>query len=272
MTYVYYFAALPCEAGPLIKHFKLKKELGYSAFSIYRNKHLTLTVTGLGKSAMAAGVAYTLALVPTPRLPVLLNIGIAGHRSYKLGSVLIAQKITDLDAGRKFYPQLVTSPPCPTQALNTVAQAQNDYPTDSLYDMEASAFYETAMRFSSSELIHCIKVISDNIENPTHEIKPVQVSQLLTGTLPVIEQYQQQLEKLASLSEPLATTNHYEQIISQWHFTSSEKLQLNSLLNKRAVLTNQPDVLDLNTLKKANNKEVLDFLREEIDNVAFGGF
>ncbi|SMG63187.1 hypothetical protein BMETH_1512_0 [methanotrophic bacterial endosymbiont of Bathymodiolus sp.] len=33
----YLFVALPCEAKPLIEHFKLKKELSIHAFSIYRN-------------------------------------------------------------------------------------------------------------------------------------------------------------------------------------------------------------------------------------------
>lgn len=220
---------------------------------------------------MAAGVAYTLALYPALTLPLLLNIGIAGHSSYKLGSVFVAEKITDLDAGRSYYPQLVTSTPCPTHALNTVAQAQNDYPADALYDMEASAFYETAMRFSSSELIQCIKVISDNKSNPSHEIKPAQVSSLILDVLPILEQYQQHISQLARLVQSSATS-HYAEMISQWHFTSSEKMQLNSLLNKRAVLVAQNNSLDLSSMTQSSTKDVLDFLRTEIDDLNFGGF
>jgi len=266
----YLFTALPCEAKPFINHFKLKKDLSVTAFTIYHNADITLTVTGLGKSAMAAGVAYTLALFPAPRLSVLLNIGIAGHRSYELGTVFVVEKITDQETGRNYYPQLIISPPCPTHPLVTVAQAQPDYPSDSLYEMEASAFYETAIRFSSSELIQCIKIISDNKNNPSSQIKPAQVSQWLSDALPVIEEYSQQLSQLASLNQPSIAAS-YAEMITQWHFTNSEKLQLNSVLNKRGVLTGHKP-LNLEEIPQASAKELLNYLREEVDKQAFGGF
>jgi len=266
----YFFAALPCEAKPLISHFKLKKEHSITAFTIYRNADITLTVTGIGKSAMAAGVAYTMALFPAPRLPVMLNIGIAGHSSHQLGAVFALEKITDQETGRSYYPQLVISPPCPTHTLVTVAQAQANYASDSLYEMEASAFYETAIRFSSSELIQCIKFISDNKHNPSTQIKPAQVSQWVSDALPLIEKYSKQLSQLSSLEQPSIAVS-YAEIIAQWHFTNSEKIQLNSLLNKRNILT-QHKPLDLARMKQTSAKEVLNFLREEVDGQAFGGF
>lgn len=270
-SYCYIFVALPCEAKPLIEHFKLKKELSITAFSIYRNSNLTLTVTGIGKSAMAAGVAYSLALFPSPALPVLLNIGIAGHATHDLGSVFSTDKIVDQDSGRSYYPQLVTTPVCSTLTVTTVSRPQPDYPTAaSLYEMEAAAFYETAIRFSSSELIQCIKVISDNKHNPTEQIKPAQVSLWIQGALPVIEEYAQQLSRLALLDKSIEE-NHFDEISAQWRFSSNEKLQLKSLLNKRAVLMPQK-ALDLAELSPGSGKVVLNYLRKEIDEQAFGGF
>lgn len=269
-VHCYFFIALPCEAKPLIGHFKLKKELSVTAFSIYRSPELTLTVTGIGKSAMAAGVAYTLALFPAPLLPALLNIGIAGHSSHALGSVFVIDKITDQETERRFYPQLVISPPCPTHALITVAQAQSGYASDSLYEMEASAFYETAIRFSSTELIHCIKIISDNDNNPSTEIKPAQVSQWVMDALPIIDEYRQQLSQLAKLDKPVETIN-YAEIIAQWRFSRHEKLQLKSLLSKRTVLMPHK-ALDLTRLSSESGKAVLNYLRQEIAAQAFGGF
>ena len=269
-SHCYFFAALPCEAKPLINHFKLKKELSLTAFTIYRSADITLTVTGIGKSAMAAGVAYTLALFPALHMPVLLNIGIAGHDSHELGTVFALEKITDQETGRSYYPQLIISPPFPTHTIVTVAQAQPDYATDSLYDMEASAFYEIAIRFSSSELIQCIKIISDNKNNPSTQIKPAQVSLWVSDALPLIEKFSQQLRKLASLDQP-ANASSYAEIIVQWHFTNSEKLQLNSLLNKRDVLIKHKP-LNLIEMSQSSAKEVLNYLREEIAGHAFGGF
>lgn len=269
-VHCYFFAALPCEAKPLINHFKLKKQQSCTAFTIYRNEHITLTVTGLGKSAMAAGVAYTLALFPAPSVPILLNVGIAGHCSHPLGSVFIAEKIIDQETGRCYYPQLVITPPCPTHELITVAKAQPGYPTGSLYEMEASAFYEISIRFSSAELIHCIKIISDNKNNPSYEIKPAQVSLLISGVMLMIAEYIQQLSQLAIQAKPFGAAN-YTEIINQWHFSSNEKIQLKSLLNKRAILI--PDnSLDLKELSVESGKVVLGYLRKEIDAQAFASF
>jgi nucleoside phosphorylase len=268
----YFFVALPCEAKPLIEHFKLKKELSVSAFTIYRGTHITLTVTGLGKSAMAAGVGYTLALCPAVSLPLMLNIGIAGHRDYALGKVFAAHKIIDHDSERSFYPQLVSFPPCATQQITTVSQAQLNYSTDTLYEMEASAFYETAIRFSSSELIHCIKVISDNKENASTQIKPAQVSEWIKKALPIIDNYCQQLSQLANLVQATDITE-YTELISQWRFSSHEKMQLQSLLNKRKLIVGDKR-LDLteSAPAPATGKDILNLLRNEIDALAFGGF
>ncbi|WP_428355717.1 hypothetical protein [Methyloprofundus sp.] len=268
--FCYLFVALPCEAKPLIEHFKLKKELSINAFSIYRNGHISLTVTGIGKSAMAAGVAYSLALFPSPTLPVLLNIGIAGHSTYSIGSVFTADKIIDQGTGRKFYPQLVSTPPCSTSAITTVSKPLPDYPSDSLFEMEASSFYETAIRFSSSELIQCIKVISDNKHNSTEQIKPAQVSLWLKGALPIIAAYMQQLSLLASLDKPVAAEG-FAEIIEQWRFSSNEKLQLKSLLRKRAILIPHK-ALDLTEISPGPGKIVLNYLRKEMDKQKFGGF
>jgi len=270
MAECYFFAALPCEAKPLISHYTLKKELSITAFTVYRNANITLTVTGLGKSAMSAGVAYTMALFPASSLAVMINIGIAGHHSHTLGSVFAAEKITDQETGHRYYPQWVIAPACPTIPVMSVAQTQDDYPSDTLYEMEASAFYETAVRFSSCELIHSIKVVSDNQHNPSTQIKPAKVSHWLSEALATIDKITQQLEHLANLHQKLDTP-HYTETLQQWHFTSSEKSQLLTLLNKRAVLIKHKP-FDINVQLYSSAKELMNYLRTEIDTHAFGGF
>lgn len=68
---IFIYAALPCEAKPLVQHFKLKKAFTVQPFAVYGNDEICLTVTGAGKSAMAAGVAYTQALFAAVENPVL---------------------------------------------------------------------------------------------------------------------------------------------------------------------------------------------------------
>jgi nucleoside phosphorylase len=266
---IYLFAAFPAEAKPLVSHFKLKKELSVSAFTIYRNAEITLTVTGLGKAAMAAGLAYTLALFPANTAPILLNIGIAGHQYQPLGSIFCAEKIIDHDSQCVYYPQLVATPPCASQTITTVSSPELEYIGSPLYEMEASAFYEIAIRFSSSELIQCIKVVSDNQANPATQIKPAQASQLIMSAIAIIEEYIKQLSQLALLNQPF-NTPYYAEIITQRHFTRQQKLQLKALLSKRVLLIDNE--LNIAELSQSSTQMILEKLKQELDQSAFGGF
>jgi nucleoside phosphorylase len=267
---VYIFAALPCEAKPLIAYFKLKKETSISPFAIYRRDSLTLTVSGVGKSAMAAAVAYTSALFPANSLAVMLNIGVAGHKSHELGALFAAEKITDQDSNKSYYPQLVVNLPCLTQGITTVSQPQLHYKTESLYDMEASAFYEAAIRFSSSELIQSLKVISDNENNEIEQITPAKVSVWLEKQLNVIDTCIKKLQALANEHKVLEL-NEYPEIIQQWRLSSNERLQLKRLLSRWEVLSNGK-ALDLKRQQDLTGKQFLVYLQKRISEQGFGGF
>ena len=91
---IFIYAALPCEAKPLVEYFRLKKATTIQPFALYFNQELCLTVTGLGKNAMAAGVAYSQALFASVEHPVLIHIGIAGHQNHDLGTLFLIDKIT----------------------------------------------------------------------------------------------------------------------------------------------------------------------------------
>jgi hypothetical protein len=267
---VYIFTALPCEAKPLIAHFKLKKETSITPFAIYSNGAIRLTVSGLGKSAMAAAVAYTYALFPTDKLAVMLNIGVAGHKDHALGTLFAAEKITDQDSNKSYYPQLVAELPFLTQQITTVSLPQLDYNTEPLYDMEASAFYETAVRFSSSELIQSLKVISDNKNNAIEQITAVKVSGWIQEHLGAIEQCIKNLQALASECKELEL-NEYVKITQQWRFSHNEALQLKRLLSCWDVLTNGK-ALNLERQQGLTGKQFLFYLQQSVAELAFGCF
>jgi len=259
---VFLYVALPCEAKPLVRHFNLKKETTIQAFPIYQNAEMCLTVSGLGKSSMAAAVGYTQALYGETPNAAMLNIGIVGHRTHSLGKIFCIEKIIDSDNNRNYYPQLVANLPCPTQTLCSVSIAKKDYPENYLYDMEASAFYQTAVRFSSSELIQCLKVISDNESLNIENIDTQQVSELITGSIEILEILIFELTKLAALTKH-SETDLYSQFISHWHFSSTNRIRLENLLCKWQVITNNA-TLPVNTTKCKNAKEFLLKLENEI--------
>lgn len=264
---IFIYTALPCEAKPLIEHFKLKKDTTVQPFAVYLNQDICLTVTGLGKSAMAAGVAYSQALLTSVEHPVLVNIGIAGHKRHALGELFLVDKITDFDSQKSYYPPLVFRPPCPTACIQTVSRPQLDYDVEHLCDMEASAFYETATRFSTGELIHCLKVISDNEASPAENIHPQQVAQLIAAHVAAIETVLVELSRLTCLitsPEPKL----FGELLKRYHFTVSEQGQLKNRLSRWAALTDaQVPEFDKDQILKG--KDILFSLDQQLSQFEF---
>lgn len=258
------YLALPCEAKPIVDHYRLKKDINVHAFAVYNNDSICLTVTGIGKTAMAAGIAYTQALFPPDSHPIMLNIGIAGHKRHSVGSVFVIDKITDADTERRFYPPLVYRPPCPSHSLETVSKPQAAYSNESLCDMEASAFFETATRFSMSELIQCLKIVSDNEASPTQNIQPKMVSELITGHLSIIDKV---LFELTALQKSIAEeeTPEFESILQHYRFSFAEQAQLKKLLSRHRLI-NKHDSFDF-TAK--TGKEYLLALKQHLDQSEF---
>lgn len=248
------FVALPCEAGPLINAWNLKKTAQKQAFATYSNERFVLTVSGIGKVAMAGAVAYTLAQYPAVAEPVMLNIGVAGHKHLPVGSCLLVDRIVDADSGRRFYPQLPFATPCPTNGLSTLAKADSRYCDDFLRDMEASAFYETAVKFSSSELIHCVKVVSDNAESPLTNVTEDAVADWIGAGLPVVETLLARLAELKN-AQPQPDQQTYREALDRFHFTASNAAKLQVVLNRWHLVYGLP--ADLSRIDAKNAKDLL---------------
>lgn len=260
---LYFYAALECEAKPLIKHFGLTRLNANHPFSIYKNETIVLTISGIGKMAMAAAVAYTQAMIPSHTHPVLINVGIAGHKSHPLGDLFLATKITDSESGRRFYPQLIGKYWLETEPLQTASIPCTEYSTNAMHDMEASAFYEVAIKFSSSELIHSLKVISDNSLSSIKAIHPKQVSEWIFNHLSQIEQL---CEQCFLLQHSISSTKlkEFQNIINKWHFSVTGQIKLKILLLRWQTLS--PELwLKTNKTVLYKSKDVLRKLEEDID-------
>jgi adenosylhomocysteine nucleosidase len=264
-TFIY--TALPCEAKPFIDYYRLKKNTTIQCFAVYSGNNICLTVTGIGKSAMAAGIAYTQALYSSDPNPILLNIGIAGHKEHKIGSLYLINKITDAESERRYYPPLVFTPRCLTHSLQTASKPQLSYHPLHLCDMEASAFYETATRFSSSELIQCLKIVSDNEASSIKNIQHNQVSILIAAHLPTVAVILAELTKLAGLlyTPELDEFNH---VVHRYRFTVNEQIQLKKLLS-RWQLVNGNNTLEWVIESAKNGKDFLKLLSQHLNEAEF---
>ncbi|CAD6872754.1 5'-methylthioadenosine/S-adenosylhomocysteine nucleosidase family protein [Methylomonas fluvii] len=257
------FVALPCEAKPLIQAWRLKKLPQKQPFATYRNADIILVISGVGKIAMAGAVAYTLAQFPEATQPILLNFGIAGHRQQALGSCFLADKITDAETQRRFYPQLAFDAPCPTLPLVTLSRADADYSDENLRDMEAAAFYEIAVKFSSSELIQCLKVVSDNAESALEKINDESVVTWVQARVADVEDMIAVLTTLRG-SLPTSGSELYKQLLEQFHFTATNAAKLHTLVNRWQAL-NHATTLNLAGTKVENARALLAWLETQLE-------
>lgn len=264
---IFIYTALPCEARPLIAHFRLKKDLNSHPFEIYRHDGVCLTITGIGKCSMAAGVAFTQARAGDPDRPILLNVGIAGHPDHDLGRAFLAGKIIDADTRKNYYPPLAFPPPCDVETVRTGSRPNMEYTEPHLYDMEASAFYETAIRFSTGELIQCLKVVSDNRQTPAEHIQPKQAAEWVAAQVPALDALLTELCRLqGSISS--ADSQQLKPLLDHFHFTVNERQQLKQQLLRWDCLT-EGKLLEFNKSGFRNGKEVLRWLAEQIGSLDY---
>ena len=259
------FAALMPEARPLIDHWRLRLLSGSLPFSIYQNGSKALVITGMGKANMAAAVAYSLSVLPNQNA-VLVNLGIAGHPQHSLGSLWLAHKISDCETGKSWYPPMSFLGHTPSSALISFSRPHDEYLLDALYDMEATAFYEIACKFSSPELIQVLKLVSDNCERGLANINPKQVTEWVSAKIPQIETALFALQK-AREKLPQFDTEQYQEILVHWHFSATNAVRLRNLLQKWRLLTGED--FNWKEMGACNAKQLLDRLEQSLDLLAF---
>lgn len=255
---LFIICALACEAQPLISHFKLQLTSA-SPFSIYKsskNPSLALAVSGVGKVLTATAMGYLQAMIGEPHA-AWLNIGIAGHRSLPLGTGMLAHQIIDEAGGQRYYPIFTVDRPVQTTSLLTVDRPATDFTEGFAYDMEGAAFWKAASRFTTAELIHCYKVISDNQDTSMIHLTKQTVQSLIAAQLIAIESFVDSLQGLSSsLAKLQLSSEEIEPFLRRWHFTASQKHQLKQSLQRWKACTSK-------SLQELWNSELLTFTKSE---------
>jgi len=96
---VFIVTALMIEAAPIIEYFKLKRDMNSHEYAIYRNESIALIISGVGKIKSAMATVYLYCTYKATKNDYILNIGFcgAGNARYELGTMLIINKVTDMD-------------------------------------------------------------------------------------------------------------------------------------------------------------------------------
>lgn len=237
--------ALAAEARPLIDAFSLTRRAG-SPFVYYANdsddggplNQIRLVQSGVGKVNAAAATAW-LAAQNQPSTAPWLNIGIAGHRTLPIGSIVRANKITDAATAKHYYPADVLKIPSVQRRfvgdrVVTVDDVENDYAENAAYDMEASGFVAAASRFTSSELVQSLKVISDGPDHTVAHITERTVSESIAGAVDVIRAL---VSAMTTLHERLPRPVDIDASawLNRWRFSVTQQHRLAQALHSHAL-------------------------------------
>ncbi|HEX6902434.1 MAG TPA: hypothetical protein VF789_22130 [Thermoanaerobaculia bacterium] len=241
-----FVVALLAEARPLVERFRMEV-VEEAPFAVYRGREGWLILSGHGKAAAAAATAYLHLASGGVMSRAWINVGLGGHRQRPLGEGVVAHKISDAASGASWYPQLVIDSPRPTAPVLTVERMEEEYSLPWVYESEAAGFFPIACRFSTAELVHCYKIVSDNPDATlSRRMSAAAVEDLVASNLEEIMVFAGDLAGLArQLAGFLADPPGYQEILAKWDFPTPWRRRLRRLLQRLAVLDPEgPPALD----------------------------
>ncbi|MFQ5478867.1 MAG: hypothetical protein ACE5E4_09650 [Candidatus Binatia bacterium] len=180
--------ALAAEARPIVERFALKTVSGSGPFRIYTDDRpaVRLIISGVGREASARAVSFLYTHASGTEKAAWLNVGVAGHRDFPLGTAVFADRITDRKSGRSW--SLPREAMAEVASLVTVDRPVTDYPGEELYEMEASGFCESTLGFCEPALVRVLKIVSDNQDSPVDGISAGGISGLIHRRIALVEQ------------------------------------------------------------------------------------
>ena len=259
------------EAKALVRMLELERHHVSSEFVEYSNSNkLHLLVSGIGKEAITAAVTYLgeQQASDSGEIRAWLNIGIAGHRDASLGNAWLGNKITDQSSGASAYPpQLIEG--IEVGSVVTVDEPENSYPLDAAYEMEASAFYAEATKYSTAELVQVFKVISDNLVNPISEIDIRSVPGLIAAQAPQLQILIEGMSAIATQhNSSQRLPSYFSEVCSKIHLTVNQKLQLRRLCQRYKALGMEEELSSAADLRAGDARTLIQQLAERIDRIS----
>jgi|GEM_PF-51179 len=226
---IYFFSALYMEARPLIEAMHLRKDPSFTAFQIFRNDTVCLTVTGVGAAAASAAAAHVFTRIGPGCADFLINFGscalIPENENIDYtnieSTVYICRKILEAGSGRCFYPDMFFKSPFDEAELITGQRAVDKNNIDNiesrfcsvpirslrenchvplLYDMEAAALYQAANYFIGPGQMIFLKTVSDVCD--PQDLSPDKLYRICSEHIGETVKF---AEKLAGISEMTKT-------------------------------------------------------------------
>ena len=259
--------ALKEEAEIILDEYNMYFDPEFTLFQVFRNfaKTRWLVLSGIGRHNSAAATTYLYIISNASRSTSWINLGIAGSGKGHYGDLCLVNKISN-NGSSNTYPATMPNVAFEKMKLFTSDVPVVNYTLHELVDMEGSAFYDVTNKISGRELICLIKVISDGPDNSIKDLNKLKIIELIKSNITNIKTIVSYYENL-SVDEYKITNKPkiFSQILSQWHFTVSQKYKLNNLIRRINTLTKDEEIIELIKDCK-NSRSVIITLERKILN------
>ena len=259
--------ALKVEAEIIIDEYNMNFDPEFTLFQVFRNFEKTrwLILSGIGRHNSAAATTYLYMISQASRSTSWINLGIAGSGKGHYGDLCLVNKINN-NSSSNTYPATMPKVTFHKMNLFTTDVPLTDYTLHELIDMEGSAFYDITNKLSGREFICLIKVISDGPNNNIKDLNKFKIRELIKLNIANIKTVISYYEKL-SMDEYqiIQQPKILSEILSQWHFSVSQKHRLENLIKRINILSKDEEITKLIKDCK-NSRSVITILEEKILN------
>ena len=170
-----FLVALKHEALPIIDYFELTlNDKKYRNIFSNVEKNTFLIIAGIGIQNAKKAVTK-LKQLNKNKDDIWVNIGIAGHEKFKIGSIYEVKKVISSNNENTFYTNSFFNK-VPTSTVYCVNQEEKKYNNKYLYDMESYGFLEALDSLTIKENIFMFKIVSDNLQFKPKSYKNFAVS------------------------------------------------------------------------------------------------
>ena len=259
--------ALKVEAEIILDEYNMNFDPEFTLFQVFRNFEKTrwLILSGVGRHNSAAATTYLYMISKASRSTCWINLGIAGSGKGHYGDLCLVNKISNNDSSNT-YPATMPKVTFHKMNLFTTDVPLTDYTLHELIDMEGSAFYDITNKLSGREFICLMKVISDGPNNNIEDLNKFKIRELIKLNIANIKTIVSYYEKLSmDQYQIIQQPKILSEILSQWHFSVSQKHRLENLIKRINILSKDEEITKLIKDCK-NSRSVITILEEKILN------
>ena len=259
--------ALKVEAEIILDEYNMNFDPEFTLFQVFRNFEKTrwLILSGVGRHNSAAATTYLYMISKASRSTCWINLGIAGSGKGHYGDLCLVNKISNNDSSNT-YPATMPKVTFHKMNLFTTDVPLTGYTLNELIDMEGSAFYDITNKLSGREFICLMKVISDGPNNDIEDLNKFKIRELINLNIANIKTIVSYYEKLSmDQYQIIQQPKILSEILSQWHFSVSQKHQLENLIKRINTLSKDEEIIKLIKDCK-NSRSVITNLEAKILN------